>query len=71
MDDNPLEREKVARFLPDVLVIGDNPFAIRWELLTNAVRCSRRRSTEQKSRAADSGRPAGQNKAASRATALM
>jgi hypothetical protein len=22
--------------LPDVLVIGDNPFAIRWELLTNA-----------------------------------
>ena len=36
VDGNPLEREKVARFLPDVLVIGDNPFAIRWELLTNA-----------------------------------
>ena len=33
---SPLAREKVARFLPDVLVIGDNPFAIRWELLTNA-----------------------------------
>jgi len=35
VDDNPLEREKVRQFLPDVHVIGDNPFAIRWELLTN------------------------------------
>jgi FkbH-like protein len=35
VDDNPLEREKIRRFLPDVHVIGDNPFAIRWELLTN------------------------------------
>jgi FkbH-like protein len=37
VDDNPLEREKVARFLPEVMVIGDNPFAIRWQLLTNAL----------------------------------
>ena len=37
VDDNPLEREKVARFLPDVLVLGDNPFTIRWQLLTNAL----------------------------------
>jgi FkbH-like protein len=36
VDDSPLEREKVARFLPEVLVIGDNPFTIRWELLTHA-----------------------------------
>ena len=36
VDGHPLEREKVARALPDVLVIGDNPFAIRYELLTNA-----------------------------------
>ena len=36
VDGNPLERKRVARLLPDVLVIGDNPFAIRWELLTNA-----------------------------------
>ena len=35
VDDSPLEREKVAHFLPDVLVIGENPFAIRWELLTS------------------------------------
>jgi FkbH-like protein len=37
VDDNPVEREKVAQFLPEVLVLGDNPFTIRWQLLTNAL----------------------------------
>lgn len=35
VDGDPVEREKIAGLLPDVLVMGDNPFAIRWELLAN------------------------------------
>jgi len=35
LDDHPVEREKVARFLPQVLIIGKNPMAARWELLTS------------------------------------
>lgn len=35
LDDHPLEREKVGRFLPQVLIIGKNPMAARWELLTS------------------------------------
>ena len=31
----PARARKSPEFLPDVHVIGDNPFAIRWELLTN------------------------------------
>jgi FkbH-like protein len=35
VDDNPLERERVRRELPSVLVLGDNPFAVRGALLTD------------------------------------
>lgn len=35
LDDHPVEREKVGQFLPQVLIIGRNPMAARWELLTS------------------------------------
>jgi FkbH-like protein len=35
VDDNPVEREKVARYLPSVMVLGDNPFVLRRQLLTS------------------------------------
>lgn len=35
IDDNPHERARVAARLPGVLVLGDNPFAVRWALLTD------------------------------------
>ncbi len=35
VDDNPVERERVRRELPAVLVLGDNPFAVRGVLLTD------------------------------------
>lgn len=34
VDDNPIEREHVRMQLPDVMLMGDNPFTLRWELLT-------------------------------------
>ncbi|MCU0971650.1 MAG: HAD-IIIC family phosphatase [Gammaproteobacteria bacterium] len=36
VDDNPVERERVRRELPAVMVLGDNPFAVRGVLLTDA-----------------------------------
>ena len=36
IDDAPIERAKVAARLPEVLVLGDNLFTLRWELLTRA-----------------------------------
>jgi FkbH-like protein len=34
IDDNPVERDKVRRYLPEVLVLGDNLFTVRERLLT-------------------------------------
>jgi FkbH-like protein len=34
IDDNPVERDKVRRYLPEVLVLGDNLFTVRSRLLT-------------------------------------
>jgi FkbH-like protein len=33
IDDNPVERDKVRRYLPEVLVLGDNLFTVRSRLL--------------------------------------
>lgn len=35
VDDNPVERDKVARYLPQVMLLGEHPMRIRWELLTS------------------------------------
>lgn len=35
IDDNPHERERVRTRLPDVMVLGENPFGVRWQLLTH------------------------------------
>lgn len=35
IDDNPHERERVRARLPGVMVLGDNPFGVRWQLLTH------------------------------------
>jgi len=45
IDDHPLERERVRRELPEVEVWGDNPFALRRQLLADA-RLQRPRLTE-------------------------
>jgi FkbH-like protein len=34
VDDNPIERDKIRRALPDVLVLGDDFGSLRWQLLT-------------------------------------
>src|SRR5262249_24905108 len=52
VDDNPVEREKIRRFLPEVLVIGDNLFAIRAELLTNPYLQPAKITDEARSRSA-------------------
>ena len=36
VDDSPVERERVRQYLPEVMVLGDNPFTLRWQLLTAA-----------------------------------
>jgi FkbH-like protein len=35
IDDNPVERAKVSRYLPEVWVLGESPYALRTELLTD------------------------------------
>jgi FkbH-like protein len=35
IDDNPIERAKVSRYLPEVWVLGESPYALRTELLTD------------------------------------
>ncbi len=35
VDDNPVERERVSQALPEVVVLGDNPFELRRRLLTD------------------------------------
>jgi FkbH-like protein len=35
VDDNPVERERVRRVIPEVLVLGDDPFQLRRQLLTD------------------------------------
>ena len=35
VDDHPVERARITARLPDALVLGDNPFATRWRLLTD------------------------------------
>jgi len=35
IDDSPIERERVRTRWPEVMVLGENPFAVRWQLLTD------------------------------------
>lgn len=35
IDDSPHERASVRARLPEVMVLGDNPFEVRWQLLTD------------------------------------
>jgi len=35
IDDNPHERARVQARLPGVMVLGENPFGVRWQLLTH------------------------------------
>jgi FkbH-like protein len=52
VDDNPVERERVIQRLPEVAVLGDDPFALRRALLDDP-RLQRPRVTDEAARRSD------------------
>jgi FkbH-like protein len=52
VDDNPVERERVSQRLPEVAVLGENPFGLRRALLDDP-RLQRPRLTQEAARRSD------------------